>query len=389
MRLSFQRHLPFCADTAWSLLTDPARMSTWSRARIELVAAGDGGRSDSVGTLRRVHIDTQLLGWRMRLDEVVAEAEPPRRLVYCAVDAPLLRGHRGQMRIAPAGSADQGCELTWEVDFELAVSPLEPLMRSLLSQQIEASLDALGRCAVQASGQPVYPRPFSEPPDGREIERHAEATLSSQRELADRLEATGDPKRWFARVYEYVTEEQLAAVRRGAVRHPRWVLALIPRFHDYFIRNVERWERGERTATETQWQRAFLAMEGKKDQDPRRTLYKGLRAGIIAHIEEDLPRALAEIWVRDYAVRCDYVRMRADFLLMSGIFRAASKRLVAKLPRKWVPWWLEVVDTYLPELVENRERRRFYDVRRARRLAFERGERLAQLLLSASRPSSQ
>jgi hypothetical protein len=104
---------------------------------------------------------------------------------------------------------------------------------------------------------------------------------------------------------------------------------------------------------------------------------RGLLFGVAAHIEEDLPRALAEVYRRHYAKRCDYVRFRADYLLMANIFQRAASRLLAEMPRGAVPGYLRVLAPLLPLEVEDQILRRYYDVPRKRTMAFERGARLA------------
>lgn len=113
-------------------------------------------------------------------------------------------------------------------------------------------------------------------------------------------------------------------------------------------------------------------------------LLYGVAKGMQAHIEEDLPRALAEVHHHHYRGRCGYVRFRADYLAMADVFRAAGERLMAEVPRAWWPLQARLIDRTLPDEVKAAlQRRTFYDLPRERLRAFERGRRLAELLASA------
>jgi hypothetical protein len=97
-----------------------------------------------------------------------------------------------------------------------------------------------------------------------------------------------------------------------------------------------------------------------------------------AHIEDDLPRALAEVY-RAYAGRCDYARFLPDYLRMAGIFADAGDRLLADWPRRaWTPR-ARLLDSLTPRAFRTQLLdRTFYPVTRARRAAFERGAELAR-----------
>ena len=118
--------------------------------------------------------------------------------------------------------------------------------------------------------------------------------------------AAGDPKRWFTRVYEYVTECQLTACRERAITHRAWVLRLIPSFHDYYTTSLSRVMGTASGSAEVHWRDAFAAMAGGslRYRAPGDVLAYGLLRGVRAHIEEDLPRALAEVYAQHYRGRC-------------------------------------------------------------------------------------
>lgn len=373
MRLALTQDVPASPGVTWRYLTEPELMNRWSRARIELVETGDEGRPDTVGTLRRVYVSA---GPRTtRLHEVVQVSDAPRRFVYRVFDDPLIAKHRGEISLDPTG---RGTRVTWTVDFEMRLG-IDQVAGRMLTPALEASLKALAERIHPI--EPARPmRVFYDEPD-HDLWSVAERVLLEQRALADRLERDRDPKRHFSRVYEFVTEAQLGWARARSTLHVAWVLRLIPVFHRYYVQNLEARQRGKRC--ELQWREAFDAMEGKigrKKNDERFRTGYGLLKGIRAHIEEDLPRALAEVWAAHYAGRADYDRLRADYLLMGGIFDGSTDRMIERNPGM-MPWYA----ARLPRMLQEEWRRRnFYDVRRARRLAFERGGRLAEMLSNRS-----
>src|SRR5262249_58593492 len=125
---------------------------------------------------------------------------------------------------------------------------------------------------------------------------------------------------------------------------------------------LRRWTGAIPGRAESHWQLAFREMERARAGAPGAGVQtaRGLLFGVAAHIEDDLPRALAEVYRRHYAGRCDYVRFRADYLLMSGIFQAASARLLAEMPRDALPIHLRVLGPVLPLEVQDRILSRYY-----------------------------
>ena len=120
-------------------------------------------------------------------------------------------------------------------------------------------------------------------------------------------------------------------------------------------------------------------------RDPLRAHLYGVAKGMQAHIEEDLPRALAEVHVRHYAGRCDYARFRADYLRMGSIFRDAGDRLTALIPTRHWPLRTRLLRAILPAEIQDRVMASsYYDLPRQRRKAFERGERIARMLMECS-----
>lgn len=380
MQIVLEQFLPVDAEHAWPFICEPDWMNTWSLAFVREVAPGDGGQAGSVGAMREVTI--RALGREIQLEEVIERARAPHSLVYRVVGGVPLRFHRGEITLTPERA---GTHLRWQVDFESPVPGVDGFMRFVLEKQLRQSLEKL----AQAVRQPVLRKPpvvrhFEEPAPSKELWAHAAEILEKQRTLASRLEDAGDPKQWFARVYAFVTEEQLALCRSGEISHPAWVLRIIPRFHDYYAVNLQRWLGLESGVAEAHWRSAFRAMEqaSRWYGDPLTAITYGLAKGVQAHIEEDLPRALADVFVEHYAGKCSFARFRADYLLMGNVFRRASQRMLERMPSRHFPMVARVMTPWLPP--EGKDaviRRRFYDIPRERRRAFERGERLAAWLL--------
>jgi uncharacterized protein YndB with AHSA1/START domain len=138
MRLRFERDLPAPPAEAWPYLTDPARMNEWSDARIDLLAAGKGGRPDEPGARRQATIRS--LGLTSRLVEEVQESRPPERMVYRVVSGGMLKGHRGvvELTATPGGS-----RLVWDIEFGSTVPGLAPLLGRLFRPKMEQGLTAL------------------------------------------------------------------------------------------------------------------------------------------------------------------------------------------------------------------------------------------------------
>lgn len=371
----WERELDAPPERVWPHLVVPERMSVWSRAPIARVDDGDGDLPYGVGALRRVTI--RALGRKSSFEEVVAASEAPRRLVYHVVRGLPIRDHVGVQTLEPRGA---GTRLVWRVDFEPLASPLGALAARTLDAQMGQSLDALAR-VVREVDVPALPAPRAFADDDPLEPLHATGAriLEAQRALAESLR--GDPKYWFSRVYQFVTEEQIRFVRERAT-HPAWTLRLLPVFHRFYSSNLEAHRAGR--AVEWPWRVAFRAMDRARGTDGV-AMIRGLLLGVRAHIEEDLPRALAEVWLDVYRGRCDYVRLRADYLRMAYVFRRASSRLIAEMPPDWVPPRMRLVVRVAPlELQDWVFSRNYYDVARARRKAFERGRGIAAWL--AARP---
>ena len=358
------------AATVWALLTDPHQMNTWSTARVELIDPGDRGRPDGVGALRRVHLPYGVAA----LTEVVHASAPPHHFGYTVVGgATALREHTGQITLLPTSS--NAVELRWNVVARFALPGIERPTQCLIETELRRSLHRLAELAPATAPAAPLPAPRRlEQRDLSVLHEQADAILAEQRSIADRLARDGDPKRWFARVYQYVTEEQLASLYSPRIDNPEWVLRLIPRFHDLYLRNLVSFERGE--PTDAPWRKAWGLAERAGRTGSSKDMGKALLLGVAAHIEADLPRALHATYAHHFADRCDYVYFRADYLRMADIFRIASDRLMNDMPRRHIPVWLQAARAVLPPELRDQVMHRYYDVPRQRMAAFDRGRRL-------------
>lgn len=371
-RLVLEQALSAPASAVWPLLVDPRRMNEWSQAPVAGLASGDGGGHDGVGATRRITVKTAA-GARS-FDEVVLESDAPRRFVYRVFRGLPTRDHTGELTLDERDGATQ---LRWEVAFSFWVPGGDAAAR-LIESQLRASLAKLAEIVRGAPASPIAtrPSPFDELPP---LRRAADAILTEQRALV--AELGDDRKRWFARVYQYVTEGQLALLDAGGVRHAGWVLRLVPEFHRYYADNLRAWQR--RGDVEEPWARAFRVMESGRDFP---AVVGGLMRGVRTHIEEDLPRALASVWFEHYRHRCDYARFRGDYISMAAVFRRAADRMLDELPREMVPRSVRLMRRAAPpEVPDAFLNRRVYDVPARRLRAFERGGRLAKLLVAHTR----
>ncbi len=370
MRIDLSQRVEAPPAAVWPFLTDPSYMNRWSLARIEPVAPGDGGRFDAVGTWRRVFVRAPV--GHQRLEEAIVAAEWPKRFEYRVIPDAMIASHRGVITLTPDGD---GTLVRWTVDMRLAFRTLEHVAIRVVRPQLAESLAAMAECARGAAPVEVPVDGFVEEGDLAALERTARETLAAQRTVADALERADDPRRWFTRLYAFTTEAILGAYERGEVVHRAWLLRLVPRFHAYYFDNLAR-DRGTMAgAPEAHWQKAFRAMEQGTAQG---RFMRGLREAVRAHIEDDLPRALADVYRASYRGRCAYERFQGDYLLLQKALEEPAVKFLPLVPKTLLPWGFRVAERVTPEAVRRFVRiRDEYDVPTRRREAFARGGRLA------------
>jgi uncharacterized protein YndB with AHSA1/START domain len=383
LAFDLERSVPAPPEAAFTLLTDPEQMNRWSEARVEGLAPGDGGHPGGVGALRRVA--PKLGGREPPFYEVIERAEAPRRIEYRVfAPADLVRHHRGTISIEASSG---GSRVRWRVEAELGARPIEWIAKAALVPALDRSLDALAR--VAAEGVPRRPLPptrdlADELEIARRIRPEADRCVAAQRRRADALLGAGDDRGWFARIYQFVSEEQLRGVDEVRFDHPAWVLRLLLAFHPLWEDNLAR-RLGEIAGdVEPHWIVAHRIAERlgeRRAADDFTRCTEAVRAGVRAHIEEDLPRAIAKVHLAHYARRVDLARFRADYLRMGAVFEAAGARMRVVLPRSEWPVVPRMLDLVTPEAMWRRILdEAYYPVGRRRREAFERAERIVAVL---------
>lgn len=107
--------------------------------------------------------------------------------------------------------------------------------------------------------------------------------------LRQQWETAGDAKAVFLGCYQLMTNNTLAAIRRGAFQDQAWVDHLLHRFADYYFGALDTYER-EPAAAPLVWQHTFAAAA-----DARVRPIQHLLLGVNAHINYDLVLTLAEV----------------------------------------------------------------------------------------------
>ena len=102
--------------------------------------------------------------------------------------------------------------------------------------------------------------------------------------------------------------------------------------------------------------------------------------GMQAHIDEDLPHALAQVYTQHYASLCRYERFRADYLLMGPVFERASQRFIDELPTSSLTLRARLMRAALPPAVSTHILRGGGRLFAQRCRAFESGARIAKTL---------
>ena len=385
MDLHFRRLLSCKPDVAYALVSDPASMNLWSTAKVVSVSPGDSGHVAGVGALRDVHVPGffGLSATASTLHEVILVAEPSARFSYKVIGGAPIKAHRGDIVLTPR---DGGTELDWRVHIEFAIPFGDAFAARTVVPELEKSIDAMVKVASKANAvSPPTKRSLTVSEDELarlfdNAERVHQALLTLHRETPDH------PANWFTCIYAYVTEELLTLARGDQLTHPAWCLDLIDQFYELYMRSMNASLRGE--APEAHWGAAYRAMAGAKDRFPRDMERVGyiVAKGIQAHVEEDLPRALASVYVNRYAGRCDYTRFRGDWWTMLPVISRAGERFRDDhAPRSGWPKRYRFLERVLPQAMQDAYvEKNHYALTKHRRKAFERGERIADMLRKSS-----
>lgn len=364
--LELDQALPCTAEQAWRLMTDPKQMNRWSSATIVGNDPGVDDRFDRAGALRTVITPAPI---RSVLREVVVAAQQPEVFSYHVYAGPAtVRHHQGRIEIADTAA---GCTVRWTVEMEFVVPGLGALVERGLRKELGASLRKLADESLTppaAAPDPVVDDRPRNLVDLESLRATAISTLAEQRSMAADLRDDEDPKQWFARVYAIVTEEMIGLVDRGGLQYPDWALRLIPDFHVHYLRNLQGYMAGEEI--EEPWQVAWSRCEHTDPKRPIVPIISGMLAGVRAHIESDLPRSLAGVYLRHYRDTHHYKDFRADYLAMAQVFGIASDRLLEQMPQSYKPLWVRASVRLPAEIRSALLNKRTFDVPKHRLAAF-------------------
>ena len=373
LRLDLERELPCPAARAWPLVAEPALMNRWSSAEVEASSPGDGGHPGGTGAIRRVHLPRRP---RTTLVEIVERADAPRRLDYRVLAGAPIRHHAGSIHLL---DAPRGCLLRWEIEMDFFAPGLAWIVQRTIGPELQASLDRLvSIAAAPPAGLPLPPPRALD--DGSDVllalHDDGDRTASALRAHADRLLHRGDDRGHFARVLQHVVDDLLAMIANERLDHPGWALRLIPAMCAPYEESLQR-RLGERAGpVAPHWERAFVATERARERGASGfdAAVTAVVAGVRAHVEDDLPRALASVYRRDYAGRCDYVRFLPDHLRTSGLIAEAAERVIADWPRRAWSTRARLLDTLVPRALRGRVLdRALYPLSQRHRAAFDRG----------------
>jgi hypothetical protein len=214
----------------------------------------------------------------------------------------------------------------------------------------------------------------------------AEASLVRQKErassLLDRQGNVKDYRYWFAKVYSFVTENELNFAATNAFYYPSYVMASVLYFDQIYEDNFKAFNEGGKV--EDHWKKAFE--EGVKQKELTDLYYEmmlnnsdpdaagglamaammqsvlgavqSLVASMKAHIRFDLPRA--EAWVfNNYYSQFPNAKLndfRPDFMSMSGVFDNAAREMNEDMANR-----LGLPVDMMPQLMQDTSMRQLFD----------------------------
>jgi Family of unknown function (DUF5995) len=214
----------------------------------------------------------------------------------------------------------------------------------------------------------------------------AETVLENQRQRADSmLDKNGkvtDYRYWFAKVYSYVSENELNFAASNAFYYPSYVLASVFYFDKIYEDNFNAFNQGEKV--EEHWYKTFEEAAKLKEltemyfkmmmNNPEPEAGGGMALATImqlvlgavkslvssmqAHIRFDLPRA--EAWVfNTYYSQFPNAKLndfRPDFMSMSGVFDNATRSMNEEMAKR-----LGLPVDIVPELIQDISMRHLFD----------------------------
>jgi Family of unknown function (DUF5995) len=173
----------------------------------------------------------------------------------------------------------------------------------------------------------------------------AQVQAVAAEQLATTESLKGDMKYWFAKVYYFVTLNELKAIEANAYQYPMMKMQEVISFQATYKQNLENWRAGKKDQVEANWQAAFNAAERSTIRTPGGWVLQVVSLGQVAtkssdildsllpsmeaHIRFDLPRAIASCYDTNYAgiPGLSMGDFRADFDKMEPVFTAAQANL--------------------------------------------------------------
>jgi hypothetical protein len=112
-----------------------------------------------------------------------------------------------------------------------------------------------------------------------------------------------DNKYWFAKLYEFITYEEIAAMPN--FRHPAFVMHFITPFYGLYLQALDTFQSGSPLAVSPLWMRHFTA-SARPDNSSSAAWMDGVRTslvtGVAAHIQGDMATALVRTY-RSYVAK--------------------------------------------------------------------------------------
>jgi hypothetical protein len=154
-----------------------------------------------------------------------------------------------------------------------------------------------------------------------------------------------DMKYWFAKVYHFVTLNELQAIDAGTYDYPLMKMQEVIGFEATYQHNLDAWREGRKADVESNWKAAFSSAEHARDtsftdvlQDlatngllsrKSQEVLRAMLPSMEAHIRFDLPRAIAAAFEEHYQgiTGLNLSDFRADFNKMGPVFEKAQNDL--------------------------------------------------------------
>ena len=200
--------------------------------------------------------------------------------------------------------------------------------------------------------------------------------LGHQRLIADEFARTGDPKYWLARSHVLANEESLALIDARVIENPDWLLHVMSNMHRRYVSNLHAYSTGGPISAT--WRSAWARCEETSSRRALRGVLGGIKAGSRAHLAEDTPAALAEVWGVNYRDTRHYKEFRADYIRLGSLHGTCGDRLIDELPADLIPRPLRLARRLSPELRDMVVRHIYYDIEVDRMRAFDRGYEIAR-----------